>query len=212
MLSVVSYRDPLLINTVGHAVGVLLFGVMALLLLKDWRHNGVRQTRLSLAAALLALFWNGGSLMVLASSGCESRLLEEVVSFSFSVLSVLPAVLLHLVLGHRKHWPQKTNVDCRRLSHQRHSRISSFAGAGSRSFPVASDRIDDNLRRLRRGDPAGVYIFFAREPNVRCSNRNCFRLPASGCSAFPLSTSAPVMPLLPGRRRSPGIMSVFPSR
>jgi two-component system, LytTR family, sensor kinase len=98
----ISYRDPLLINTVGHSVGVLLFGVLVVLLFKDQRHNGLRQTRLSLIAGLLAFLWNLGSLLVLASSGRETLLLEAVVTFSFSVLSLLPAVLLHLVLKHTR--------------------------------------------------------------------------------------------------------------
>lgn len=98
----IDYRDPLLINTVGHAVGILVFGAMAVLLIKDWRHNGLRQTRLSLTAALLAFFWNLGSILVLAASGRESGALEGVVTFSFSILSLLPAVLLHIVLRQRR--------------------------------------------------------------------------------------------------------------
>ena len=105
---VFSYRDPLLINTIGHAVGILLFGVLVALLIQDWRHHGVRQTRLSLTAAVLALLWNLGSLLVLASSGHESSALEAVVTFSFSILSLLPAVLLHSVLRQR----QKILVGC----------------------------------------------------------------------------------------------------
>ena len=101
MLSI-DYRDPLLINTVGHSVGILVFGAMAVLLVKDWRHNGLRQTRLSLTAALLAFFWNLGSLLVLAASGHESLALEALVTFSFSILSLLPAVLLHIVLRQRR--------------------------------------------------------------------------------------------------------------
>ena len=101
MLSI-DYRDPLLINTVGHSVGILVFGAMAVLLVKDWRHNGLRQTRLSLTAALLAFFWNLGSLLVLAASDQESLALEALVTFSFSILSLLPAVLLHIVLRRRR--------------------------------------------------------------------------------------------------------------
>jgi two-component system, LytTR family, sensor kinase len=102
MSVLISYQDPLLINTIGHAVGALLFAVLAALLFKDGRRSSNRQTRLSLMAAVLALFWNLGSLLVLAASGRDSRMLEAVVSFSFSVLSLLPAVLLHLVLRQRK--------------------------------------------------------------------------------------------------------------
>jgi hypothetical protein len=92
------YRDPLLINTIGHSVGVLLFGVLAALLFKDQRRHAVMQTRLPLIAGLLALLWNLGSLLVLAFSAGHSAWLEEVVTFSFSVLSLLPAVLFHVIL------------------------------------------------------------------------------------------------------------------
>ena len=59
MLTAVSWRDPALINTIGHAAGLLLFAVIILLLIRDRRAHGVRQTRLSIAAAGLALSWKG---------------------------------------------------------------------------------------------------------------------------------------------------------
>jgi two-component system, LytTR family, sensor kinase len=86
-------RDPVLINTVGHSAGLLLFGLILILLVRDWRAHGVRQTKLSLAAAALALTWNAGSLIALASHAPAM-----VVIFSFSALSLLPAVLLHVAL------------------------------------------------------------------------------------------------------------------
>ena len=88
-----SLRDPVLINTVGHSAGLLLFGLILILLVRDWRAHGVRQTKLSLAAAALALTWNAGSLIALASHAPAM-----VVIFSFSALSLLPAVLLHVAL------------------------------------------------------------------------------------------------------------------
>lgn len=97
-MDTIYYRDPLLINTIGHSVGVLLFGVLTALLFKDQRRHAGVQTRLPLIAGLLALLWNLGSLLVLAFSANHDRLLENVVTFSFSVLSVLPAVLFHIVL------------------------------------------------------------------------------------------------------------------
>jgi two-component system, LytTR family, sensor kinase len=86
-------RDPVLINTVGHSAGLLLFGLIFILLIRDWRAHGVRQTKLSLAAAALALTWNAGSLIALASH--EPAI---VVIVSFSALSLLPAVLLQVAL------------------------------------------------------------------------------------------------------------------
>ncbi len=102
MLGPSSARDPLLINTVGHSIGLLLFAVLVALLLLDWRRNGIKRTGLSLTAATLALLWNLGSLLVLASAANSDKTLDALVTFSFSVLSVLPAVLLNIVLQGRQ--------------------------------------------------------------------------------------------------------------
>jgi two-component system, LytTR family, sensor kinase len=91
-------RDPILINTIGHTAGVLLFGLFIVLLLRDWRSHGIRQINLSLIAALLALGWNIGSLVALGSSNPRSLPIEIVVTVSFSVLSLLPAVLFQVAL------------------------------------------------------------------------------------------------------------------
>ena len=98
MLTSGSLLDPVLINTVGHTAGILLFGLFTVLLIRDWRAHGIRHIKLSLIAALLALGWNIGSLVVLASNDPNSRLIQFVMVASFSVLSVLPAVLLQVVL------------------------------------------------------------------------------------------------------------------
>lgn len=97
MFSTFNFRDPLTINTVGHSVGLLLFAVVVALLIADWRRNGIRQTGLTLIAASLALLWNLGSLLVLASSKGPGPTLDALVTFSFAVLSILPAVLLNIV-------------------------------------------------------------------------------------------------------------------
>jgi len=98
MLTAVSWRDPALINTIGHAAGLLLFAVIILLLIRDRRAHGVRQTRLSIAAAGLALSWNVGSLVALASRDASSQFIAIVMAVSFSVLSLLPAILLQLAV------------------------------------------------------------------------------------------------------------------
>jgi signal transduction histidine kinase len=102
MLRDLSLRDPVLINTVGHTAGVLLFGLIIILLIQDWRAHGVRQTKLSLVAAVLALGWNIGSLVALASNGSGSLTIGMVETVSFSVLSLLPAVLLQVALKGRQ--------------------------------------------------------------------------------------------------------------
>ncbi len=98
MLVHANLRDPILINTVGHTAGVLLFGLIVFLLIRAGRIHGMRQTRLSLLAALLALGWNVGSLVALASPDPGSLLIGVVVTGNFSVLSLLPAVLFHVTL------------------------------------------------------------------------------------------------------------------
>jgi hypothetical protein len=99
-----SWHDPSLINTIGHTAGVLLFGLIIVLLIRDWRTHEMRQINLSLIAATLAFGWNIGSLIVLASPNPGSRLIEIVMTASFSTLSLLPAVLLHVALQ-REHRP-----------------------------------------------------------------------------------------------------------
>ncbi len=68
-----NWRDPILINTVGHWAGVLLFSVTILLLLRNWRIHGIRTVKLPLIAAGLALGWNLGSLIVLAWPSSRPR-------------------------------------------------------------------------------------------------------------------------------------------
>lgn len=98
MLGTFNLRDPTLINTIGHSAGVLLFGLIILLLISDWRAHGVRRTKLSVAAAGLALGWNVGSLVALALPDQASASMGIVLAYSFSVLSLLPAVLFQVVL------------------------------------------------------------------------------------------------------------------
>ncbi|HEY4050613.1 MAG TPA: histidine kinase [Acidobacteriaceae bacterium] len=85
-----------LVNIIGHSAGAIIFGIFLVLLLRDRAPTGLRSRRGSLTAAALAFLWNIGSLAVLTHSfGRRSDLL---VAFSFSVLSLLPAVLFDLSL------------------------------------------------------------------------------------------------------------------
>jgi two-component system LytT family sensor kinase len=59
-------------------------------------------------AAGLSLVWNLGSLAVLVWPGMPAPVSALVVAISFSVLSVLPAVLLHLSIGNT--WPMLTGA------------------------------------------------------------------------------------------------------
>ena len=89
-----SIHEPVLINTVGHASGAVFFGILLYFLI------AVRQRAwLPSIAAALAMLWNVGSLLTLAAGPKEGNLADIAAAASFSVLSVLPAVLLHISIG-----------------------------------------------------------------------------------------------------------------
>jgi hypothetical protein len=98
MLSESNLRDPILINTIGHTAGLLLFGFIIALLLRDRRAYAIGETRLSILAAALAFSWNAGSLIALGASNLGSPFMQVVTAVSFAVLSLLPAVLLQVIL------------------------------------------------------------------------------------------------------------------
>jgi two-component system LytT family sensor kinase len=90
--------QPLLINILGHAGGALIFAIFLSLLFSSRGWSGSRGRNLSALAASLSLVWNLGSLVVLMQPGLSPALLDVVIAVSFSVLSLLPAVLLHISL------------------------------------------------------------------------------------------------------------------
>jgi hypothetical protein len=94
-------REPLLVNAVGHSAGMLIFGLLLLVLLRDRRLWKAKRGWLAPVAALLAVVWNGGSLLALAGtiSGQWSPTIPT--GFGFAALSLLPAVLLAISLGSR---------------------------------------------------------------------------------------------------------------
>jgi two-component system LytT family sensor kinase len=98
MLTEPNLRDPVLINTIGHTAGLLLFGFIIILFMRDRRTHGVRHNKLSIIAATLALSWNVGSLVALGVGDRESLYMAVVMAASFAVLSLLPAVLLQIAL------------------------------------------------------------------------------------------------------------------
>ena len=53
-------------------------------------------------AAALAMLWNLGSLVALAAGPRGGQIAGAIVALSFSVLSLLPAVLLHISLQSRR--------------------------------------------------------------------------------------------------------------
>ncbi|HUI53840.1 MAG TPA: histidine kinase [Bryobacteraceae bacterium] len=92
-------NQPLLINVLGHAGGALIFAIFLYLLFSGRGWSGVQGRGLPALAAVLSLVWNLGSLAVLVRPGLPPLLLNLVIAVSFSVLSLLPAVLLHLSVG-----------------------------------------------------------------------------------------------------------------
>src|SRR5215475_240262 len=91
-------NQPLLINILGHATGALIFAIFLVLLYSGRGWSEMRGRYLSGLAAWLSLAWNAGSLVVLAWPGLPAPVLAGSVAVSFSVLSLLPAVLLHVSL------------------------------------------------------------------------------------------------------------------
>ena len=87
-----SIHEPILINMIGHCAGTVIFGILPCLLLVNWRHNGEVRSRLPAIAASLALFWNIGSLIALATGSSGGGFAQDlIIALSFSALSFLPA-------------------------------------------------------------------------------------------------------------------------
>ena len=91
-------NQPLLINILGHAAGALIFAIFLVLLYGGRGWSGMQGRYLSALAASLSLAWNLGSLVVLAWPALPVPVLAVVVAMSFSMLSLLPAVLLQVSL------------------------------------------------------------------------------------------------------------------
>ncbi len=93
-----SLQAPLIVNTVGHCAGAIVFGIFLYLFIAGWRRGAKTGAPLPAIAAALAMLWNLGSLLGLATQQSDAPA-EAVVAGSYSVLSLLPAVLLHIALG-----------------------------------------------------------------------------------------------------------------
>jgi hypothetical protein len=93
-----TFHETQLVNTIGHSGGAIIFGIFLYLLLRDRSGTRLRGSWLSFAAAGLAFLWNIGAIAALIASTRNAELAEVIVFFCFAVLSLLPAVLLHLSL------------------------------------------------------------------------------------------------------------------
>jgi two-component system LytT family sensor kinase len=94
-------NESLLVNTLGHSAGVLIFGIFLYLLIEDRASRRLRGSTKSMLAAALALAWNLASLLVLGASSATGAFTDATVAIGFSVLSLLPAVLFDLCLEDR---------------------------------------------------------------------------------------------------------------
>jgi two-component system LytT family sensor kinase len=101
-----SIHEPVLVNTIGHCAGAVLFGMLLYFFLVNWRREREEQSKLATLAAALAFLWNVGSLVALGLGRQGGTAADVIVAASFSILSLLPAVLLHISLGshHRPLW------------------------------------------------------------------------------------------------------------
>ena len=90
-----------LLNMAGHCAGALIFGIFLVLLARDRAGSRLRGSGLAFAAAGLAFAWNLGALSLIAMSPGWPEIRATVEFLSFSSLSLLAPVLLHLSLNHR---------------------------------------------------------------------------------------------------------------
>ena len=93
-----SIHEPVLVNTIGHCAGAVIFGILLYLFVVNWRRAREERSSLPALAAALAMLWNIGSLIALATGPGGGLVADIIVAASFSVLSLLPAVLLHISL------------------------------------------------------------------------------------------------------------------
>ncbi|GEM_PF-339527 len=94
-------NESLLVNTLGHSAGVLIFGIFLYLLVQDRASRRLPGSGKAMLAAALALLWNLASLIVLAANPAADVFTSVTVAIGFSVLSLLPAVLFDLCLRAR---------------------------------------------------------------------------------------------------------------
>ncbi|HUO27603.1 MAG TPA: histidine kinase [Bryobacteraceae bacterium] len=101
MIDIFGDGRHLSVNILGHAAGVLIFGIFLALMLSQRSVQQLRTSRLSLLAGALALIWNAASLLVIVMGRVDPLAESIVAGVAFCALSVLPSVLLDLCLGKR---------------------------------------------------------------------------------------------------------------
>jgi len=96
-----SIHEPVLANTIGHSAGVVIFGILLYFFAVDWRRRQEGRPSLATLPAVLALLWNMGSLVALWARPQLGMVADVIAAASIPVLSLLPAVLLHISLKSR---------------------------------------------------------------------------------------------------------------
>lgn len=102
MTDQLSIHGPILANTLAHCAGALIFGTLFYLFLIDWYRSKRPRSGLSALACGLAFAWNFGSVIAIGLNARNGKLAQTIVTASFSALTLLPAVLLHISLGARR--------------------------------------------------------------------------------------------------------------
>src|ERR1700680_478103 len=95
----VNDHEPLIVNAIGHLAGAIIFGIFLVLALRGAAGRRARENWRSVASAGLAWIWNAASVTSVGLTSGKAHWVME--AASFSGLSLLPAVLLHLSLNGR---------------------------------------------------------------------------------------------------------------
>lgn len=94
-------RDQLLIDTVGHSAGLVLFGFLVVLFRRNQVVGKTHESRMSTVAAAFVLIWNLAELLLLAQPHIPAGIQRIAGGLSLLCLNFLPAVLLHISLSGR---------------------------------------------------------------------------------------------------------------
>ncbi len=93
--------DQLLIDTVGHSAGLVLFGFLIVLFSRNKLAGRTRESRMNLVAAAVVFVWNLAELLLLAQPSVPGAVRDLAGDASLLCLNFLPAVLLHISLSGR---------------------------------------------------------------------------------------------------------------
>ena len=77
-----SIHEPVLVNTIGHCAGAVIFGMLLYFFLVNRRRAGDERSSLPVVAAALAMLWNLGSLVALATGHRGGQIAGAIVALS----------------------------------------------------------------------------------------------------------------------------------